>query len=169
VLAAAAPPAAQASGSAHDFDFLFGQWQVHHRRLETRLAHSDRWIEFEGQSTAQAVLGGAGNIDDNLLELPSGRYRAVTLRAFDAEKRLWSIWWLDARAPQGPLDPPLRGGFVDGVGTFFASDTFQGRPIRVRYIWSHITAESCQWEQAFSDDGGKSWETNWVMQFRRLH
>lgn len=168
-LAAGATPADAANSGVHDFDFLIGQWHVHHRRLKERLAHSNEWIEFEGESTARTVLGGTGNIDDNLLQLPGGSYRAVTLRAFDPANRLWSIWWLDARAPQGPLDPALRGSFVNGIGTFFANDTFAGRPIRVRYIWSHITAKSCQWEQAFSDDGGKSWETNWVMLFSRVH
>jgi len=152
----------------HDFDFLVGHWQVHHRRLKERLADSHEWIEFEGTSTTQKVMGGQALTDDNVLDLPAGAYRAVGLRAFDAQTGSWSIWWLDGRMPQGPLDPPVRGRFRDGTGTFFADDTFNGRPIRVRFQWSRITATSCRWEQAFSPDGGATWETNWEMEFRRL-
>jgi hypothetical protein len=114
-------------------------------------------------------LGGYGNIDDNVLELPGDPYRAVTLRAFDAETWQWSIWWLNSRSPKGPLDPSVRESFGDGVGTFYADDTFNNKPIRVRFIWSRITPTSCHWEQAFSPDGGKSWETNWEMDFVREH
>jgi hypothetical protein len=69
--------------------------------------------------------------------------------------------------PQAPVDPPLRGAFRDGVGSFYADDTFNGQPIRVRFIWSHITSISARWEQAFSSDQGVTWETNWVMDFER--
>jgi hypothetical protein len=79
----------------------------------------------------------------------------------------WSIWWLDGRFPLGPLDPPVRGEFKDGVGTFYADDTFNGKPIRIRFIWSHISAATCRWEQAFSSDRGARWETNWTMNFER--
>jgi len=151
-----------------DFDFLIGHWQVHHRRLKERLANSREWIEFEGTSVVQKVMGGYGTVDDNLIELPSGTYRAAGLRAFDTKSGQWSIWWLDGRMPQGPLDPPVRGSFSDGVGTFYSDETFNGRPIRVRFTWSGITPTTCHWEQAFSTDGGASWETNWVMDFKRV-
>ena len=151
----------------HDFDFLIGHWQVHHRRLKERLADNHEWIEFEGTSVLQMVMGGYGTIDDNVLEFPGGAYRAVGLRSFDPKSGQWSIWWLDSRTPQGPLDPPVRGSFRDGIGTFFADDTFNGQPIRVRFEWSEITPTSCHWEQAFSTDSGATWETFWVMDFRR--
>ena len=152
----------------HDFDFLVGHWQVHHRRLKERLANNHEWIEFEGTSVLRKVMGGYGNFDDNVLEMPGGAYRAVGLRSFDPKSGQWSIWWLDSRTPLGPLDPPVRGGFRDGIGTFFADDTFNGGPIRVRFEWSRITPTSCHWEQAFSTDGGATWETNWVMDFKRV-
>ncbi len=158
---------ARGAAGVHDFDFFVGRWRVHHRRLQERLANSHDWIEFEGTSVAQTLLAGYGNIDDNVLELPGDPYRAVTLRAFDVKTGLWSIWWLDGRSPKGPLDPPVRGTFKEGVGTFFADDTFDGKPIRVRFIWSRIAPASCHWEQAFSPDGGKTWETNWEMTFVR--
>jgi hypothetical protein len=152
----------------HDFDFFAGRWRVHHRQLKQRLAGCEDWIEFTGSTTAQLLMDGRGNMDDNVLELPGGAYRAVTLRAFDAKAEQWCIWWLDGRTPAGPLDPPMRGIFTNGVGTFYADDAFDGRAIRVRFIWSKITTVSCQWEQAFSADQGMNWETNWVMQFTRV-
>jgi hypothetical protein len=156
-----------AQSAPHDFDFLIGRWRVHHRRLKERLANSDEWIEFEGMSFVQRVMGGFGMVDDNVLDLPGGRYRAAGLKSFDAKSGEWSIWWLDSRMPQGPLDPPVRGRFRDGIGNFFSDETFDGRPIRVRFTWSRITPTSCHWEQAFSTDGGATWETNWVMDFER--
>jgi hypothetical protein len=157
-----------APGSAiHDFDFYIGSWQVHHRRLKARLAGSDDWQEFEGTSRAWKILDGGGNIDDNVLELPDGTYRAISLRTFDPAAGHWSIWWLDGRNPSR-LDPPVVGGFANGIGTFLAEDTFEGQPILVRFLWSGITQDTCRWEQAFSTDGGTTWEVNWIMASTRV-
>jgi len=159
---------AEPRSAVHDFDFYIGKWRVHHRRLKERLAGNDEWQEFEGTSEAWKILDGAGNIDDNVLELPNDTYRAISLRSFDAATQTWSIWWLDGRSPRSPLDPPVIGGFSDGVGTFLAEDTFKGQPILVRFLWSNITADTCRWEQAFSPDGGETWEVNWIMESTRI-
>jgi hypothetical protein len=153
--------------SEHDFDFLIGSWSVQHLRLNHRLAHSNEWETFSGTCRAWRVLDGQGDVDDNVLQAPAGTYRAVSLRSFDPKTRSWSIWWLDSRHPH-ELDPPVVGGFRNGVGTFLVNDILNGRPIAVRYIWSEITLNSAKWQQAFSDDGGKTWETNWIMEFHRL-
>lgn len=150
-----------------DFDFLFGRWSVRHRRLRERLVGDSRWDGFGGSVDARPLLGGHGNIDESLIDLPSGPYRAATLRAFDAASDRWAIWWLDGRYPHR-LDVPMIGSFAGGLGTFLADDTLDGRPIRVRFLWSDIAARSCRWQQAFSADGGGTWETNWVMDFSRL-
>ena len=152
-------------GALHDFDFLVGRWDVRHRRLKARLAGSTEWEKFNGTCVMWLTMDGAGTVDDNVLELPSGTYRAVGIRAFDPKTRQWSIWWLDARTPD--IEPPVRGGFKDGVGTFVGDDVYNGRPIKVRFIWSQITPTSAHWEQAFSPDGGATWETNWRMDFTR--
>jgi hypothetical protein len=157
---------ASLAAHAHDWDWLVGTWNVKHRRLKGRLEGSTTWEEFDGTSTLWLTLGGFGTIDDNVLELREGTYRAVTIRAFDPATRRWAIWWLDGRSPTS-IEPPVYGGFVDGVGTFMGDDTFKGRPIKVRFRWSEITATSALWEQAFSPDGGATWETNWVMRFTR--
>jgi hypothetical protein len=151
----------------HDFDFLLGRWNVHHHRLNGRLKNSHEWSDFEGTLINSKVMGGLGNIDDNLIGAPNHPYRALAIRAFDEKNHQWSIWWLDGRTPSAALEPPVHGGFAEGVGLFYADDSLDGRAIRVRYTWSHITANSCDWEQAFSADGGRTWELNWVMQLTR--
>jgi hypothetical protein len=152
----------------HDFDFLRGSWRVHHRKLKDRLVGSLDWVEFDGTCTMHTLMDGTSNVDDNVMNTPDGTYRGVGLRAFDPKTGLWAIWWLDSRMPGKPLDPPVKGRFENGVGTFYSDDTLRGKPIRVRYTWSHITPESAQWEQAFSPDGGKTWELNWHMDFTRV-
>jgi hypothetical protein len=148
--------------TASDFDFLQGHWRVDHRRLQERLAGSDAWQHFDGTCSMRIILGGKGNIDDNVLELPGGTYRAASLRVFDSKTRRWAIWWLDDRNPHA-IDVPVIGAFEGGVGNFYADDTFKGQPIRVRFRWTEIhTATPC-WEQAFSPDEGKTWEVNWTM------
>ncbi|MGB7262001.1 MAG: DUF1579 domain-containing protein [Albidovulum sp.] len=151
---------------SRDFDFEFGQWRVTHRRLKDRLAGCDDWEEFYGTSETRPVLGGNGNVEDNFLEFPSGPYRAIAVRAFDVGSQTWAIWWLSATDPH-QIDIPVIGRFKDGVGSFFADDTLRGKPISVRFLW-HRTNTACpRWEQAMSEDGGATWETNWTMDFER--
>lgn len=153
-----------ASG-AHDFDFQFGNWRVHHRMKSP--AGSTEWIEFEGTSSARPILGGNGNAEDNVFMKASGVTRGFALRTYDEKSASWAIWWVDGRNPQGALDPPVKGQFVKGIGTFYADGMYQGKMMRTRYIWSRITRTTAQWEQAFSYDSGKTWDTNWVMEFTR--
>lgn len=149
-----------------DFDFLQGRWRVSHRRLKERLTGCTEWETFRGYSSGQRLMGGLGNVDDNVVELPAGTYRATSLRCYDPAQQTWSIWWLDARFP-GQIDVPVVGRFVDGVGTFLASDTLRGQPIVVRFQWTGTNTPTPRWEQAFSADGGATWETNWEMDFSR--
>ena len=158
--------ATPSSSTADDFDFLIGRWHVRHRRLRRRLDRCADWDAFDGTCDARKLLGGLGNVDDNVLELPGGAYRAASLRAFDPLSRTWSIWWLDGRTPDR-LGVPVRGSFTDGVGVFLADEEIDDRPIRVRFRWSGITPTEATWEQAFSGDDGASWETNWRMAFTR--
>jgi hypothetical protein len=152
----------------HDFDFFFGTWAVRHRYRKARLAGCEAWITFTGTCSVQPILGGAGNMDDNVIAKPDGTYRAATLRTYDEKTQSWAIWWFDGRTPHGPVDPPMKGRFANGVGTFLADDTFEGKPIKVRFLWSGITPTACRWEQSFSADGGKTWEVNWVMENERV-
>lgn len=149
-----------------DFDFFIGDWRVEHRQLKERLAHCSEWAEFGGTTVTRKILGGSGNLDDNVLEHPDGTYRAATLRSFNEGTGTWSIWWLDGRKP-GNLDTPMVGRFERGIGTFYADDIFSGKPIRVRFLWTLPAPDKPHWEQAFSADCGESWETNWTMDFAR--
>jgi len=153
------------SGAA-DFDFLHRSWRVSHQRLAARLQGSTDWVRFGGTMTAKPILGGCGNFDENVIEVPQGTYQACTVRLFNPEQGRWSIYWIDGRDPK--LDQPVHGTFSDGVGTFFGEDTFEGRPIRIRFLWSQVKANSARWEQAFCVDAGATWETNWVMEFTRV-
>ncbi len=149
-----------------DFDFFMGKWTVSHRRLKERLVNCEQWEEFRGSSSAQPLLGGLGNIDDNVLDLPEGAYRAATLRSFDPSNGTWAIWWLDGRHP-AQLDVPVRGRFENNIGQFFAEDVLGGQAIRVRFLWISSNPDRPRWEQAFSTDAGATWETNWIMEFQR--
>jgi hypothetical protein len=152
--------------NAQDFDFFVGDWHVVHRRLRDRLVGSNDWQTFEGTCLMRPLLGGLGNVDDNLLHLPAGPYRAASLRSFDPQTKRWAIWWLDARSPHS-LDVPVVGGFDNGVGTFYADDVLNGQAIRVRFRWTQTHTATPVWDQAFSADAGQTWESNWTMQFSR--
>ena len=155
----------QNEATASDFDFWFGSWEVRNRWLRRRLAGSDDWEEFDATVVARPLLGGVGNEDEFRTD-HAGGFIGMSFRFFDPERRRWSIYWADSRRP-GELDPPVFGTFSGDVGVFDGEDVNRGRPILVRFTWSGITTPTPRWEQAFSDDGGRTWETNWVMDFTR--
>ena len=155
----------QNEATASDFDFWFGSWDVRNRWLRRRLAGSDDWEEFDATVVARPLLDGVGNEDEFRTD-HSGGFIGMSFRFFDPERRRWSIYWADSRRP-GELDPPVFGTFSGDVGVFDGEDVNRGRPILVRFTWSGITTPTPRWEQAFSDDGGRTWETNWVMDFAR--
>ena len=148
-----------------DFDFHMRPARVHNRRLARRLEGCIEWLEFDATAEAQPVIGGLGNIDFfHCPDFPGGPLEGMSIRAFDPRTRLWSIFWLDDRSCA--VQPPVVGRFEAGRGEFLGDDTFAGVAIRVCYIWSDLTGQSARWEQAFSTDGGATWETNWQMFFQ---
>ena len=153
-----------ARDGARDFDFLMGSWKIHNRRLRERLKGSTTWDEFEATASAHLLLGGVGNEDVYRTEFGDG-LTGMSFRFFDKASGRWSIYWADSR--RGDLDPPVVGSFTGNVGTFEGADVFEGRPIRVRFIWSRVDSPTPRWEQAFSEDGGSTWETNWIMDLTR--
>jgi hypothetical protein len=166
--AALAVPASGQPPAPHtqDWGWLTGNWDVWHRRLKERLANSNDWAEFAGKSSFWHTLGGLGNVDDNLLYLPGGEYRGLSIRAFDPAAGKWSIWWVDGRQA-GKLDPPVIGGFTDDEGVFVGKDVHKGIPVTVRFRWHEVHGKRPHWDQAFSTDGGKTWEINWRNYFTR--
>ncbi len=151
--------------SEHDFDFWIGRWSVRNERLKGRLCGSTEWETFPAACEARFLPGGLGNIDS----FDAGGWRpgfvGMTVRLFDRAKGRWSIYWADN--VRGVFDPPVVGGFTDGVGIFEGDDQHEGTPVRVRFIWTHETPRTARWEQAFSPDGGATWETNWIMHMTR--
>jgi hypothetical protein len=133
-----------------DFDFFIGRWKGHNRRLRERLK----------------VLGGIGNMDEVTFHRKTGYAEGFTLRLFDPQAQEWLIYW--AASSGGKLELPMIGKFENGRGEFYAHEVFENRHVYSRFIWSEITETSCRWEQAFSIDGGKTWETNWIADFTRL-
>jgi hypothetical protein len=153
--------------SSHDFDFLFGRWSVRNRRLKERLAGSNEWVEFPSTVTARPIWGGAANMDEyEALETPWGAIHGLTVRLYDEASGQWTIYW--ANRNNGKLDPPMTGEWKDGRGEFYDQELFRGRMIYVRFLWTNESEDRARWEQAFSDDGGKTWETNWIGEFERL-
>ena len=155
---------------AHDFDFVFGRWSVHNRKLRDNAdPHCDEWVQFPATSEAFPVLDGVGHVDRiDVTEPAEGTpFQGMTLRLFDPTDETWRIWWSSTRAP-GRLDPPMAGRFEDGHGVFFGADVVNGREIRVRFDW-YADATAPVWEQRFSFDGGATWILNWTMELTREH
>jgi hypothetical protein len=155
-----------------DFDFLLGRWRVDNRRLRKRLQNNDEWETFDATQHNQALPGGIGNFDDFIAGSWRPGFVGMSLRLFNPQTKLWSIYWLDNNTAglctSGLLLPPVVGKFDQGVGIFECDDELDGKPIRLRYTWSDIAPDSARWEQAMSPDGGATWEMNWRMLFQRI-
>jgi hypothetical protein len=162
-----APPASRETGSAaaaldgrHDFDFEFGTWRTKLRRLESPLSGSTRWLEYEGTTVVREIWGGKANLVELVADGPAGRIEALSLRLYDPASRQWSLNF--ASPASGTFGPPSIGEFRDGRGEFYSEETFDGRAILVRFVITDIAPDSCRFEQSFSQDGGSTWELNWV-------
>ncbi len=149
----------------HDFDFLFGAWSITNTFLKKRLQGCTDWETFTATGTANPILGGLGNLDDFIAPDWRPNFIGMTLRLFNLDTQQWSIYWMSNVT--GNLEPPVFGGFQDGIGVFEGLDILDGIPIRVRFRWSGISSNSALWEQEFSSDNGETWEKNWIMQFAR--
>jgi hypothetical protein len=150
---------ARADGQ-HDFDFEIGTWKTHVSRLAQPLSGSKKWVELEGTSVVRAIMDGRTNLVELDVSGPSGRIAGVSLRLYNPDTRQWSLNYASLR--NGTLTAPTVGGFNKGRGEFFGLDTLDGKPVFVRFVIACSTPDSCRFEQAFSDDGGKSWEVNWI-------
>jgi hypothetical protein len=161
------PVIAEQRDGAHDFDFLIGDWKAHVRRLPERLVGSKVWVEYDGISNHHKLLDSNANFEEFDVRGKEGaRIKAQTLRLYNPESRQWSIYLVDL--DEGTLGlPPVVGGFTGKRGEFYDQEVWKGRAILVRYMWLDISPRSARMEQAFSDDGGKSWEVNWICELSR--
>lgn len=143
-----------------DFDFEIGTWNTKLKRLAKPLTGSTDWVEYEGTTVVRKIWNGAANLVELDVEGPAGRIEALSLRLYNPESRQWSLNFSNIRG--GTMSPPTIGEFSNGRGEFYSQETLGGRAILVRFIISDITPTSCHFEQAFSADGGKTWEVNWI-------
>ena len=162
--ATSAAPSPRRDGQ-HDFDFELGSWKAHVRRLLRPLTGSDAWVDLEGTSVVRPVWDGRANLGE--LDIANGatRLQGMSLRLYHPESRQWSIYWANSR--DGSLGRAMVGGFTDGRGEFYNQEEFDGRMIFVRFVFSDFTKTSFRIEQAFSDDGGRTWEPNWIATFTK--
>lgn len=150
----------------HDFDFEIGRWKTHISRLLRPLTGPTTWVELDGTSVVRKIWDGRANMVELEVDGPGGHVEGLSLRLYNPQSRQWSLYFANSRS--GTLGPPTVGEFRNGRGEFFDQETLDGRTILVRNIWSDITADSCRFEQAFSDDGGKTWEINWIATDTRI-
>ncbi len=158
-------PAAARDGQ-RDFDFELGTWKTRLSRRLNPLTGSNKWVEYEGTTVVRKVWNGGANLVELDVKGPAGRIEGLSLRLYNPQSRQWSLNFSNRQG--GTLSPPVFGEFRNGRGEFFAQETLGGRAILVRFVISEITPDSCRFEQAFSDDGGKTWEVNWIATDTRI-
>lgn len=144
----------------HDFDFEIGNWKTHLSRLQHPLSGSHTWVEYEGTSVVRKIWNGRANLVELEVDGPTGHVEGLSLRLYNPQSHQWSLNF--ANASGGTLSVPTVGEFKNGRGEFYDQEPFNGRMILVRNVWMDMKEGSCRFEQAFSDDGGMTWETNWI-------
>ena len=163
----ARPATTEKRDGQHDFDFEVGRWKIHLKRLQHPLTGSTTWIEFDGTSVTRKVWDGRADLEEFETDSPvGGHIEGLTLRLYNPQSRQWSLYW--ANSKDGTIVPPQIGQFKNGRGEFFGQDTLNGKAILVRFVWSDTTTNSPHFEQSFSDDGGKTWEVNWITDQTRV-
>jgi hypothetical protein len=158
-----AAPVAHAHDGQHDFDFLLGSWKIHLKRMVQPLSGSHEWVEFDGTVVCKKVWDGKGEIEEFSVDAPDKNIHilGLALRLYNPASHQWSIYW--ANAAKGAIGgPPVVGEFKDGHGEFYDQEEINGRVIFTRYAWSRINTPTPHFEQAYSDDGGQTWEVNWI-------
>ena len=150
-----------------DFDFELGSWKIHLKRLKNPLTGSNTWVEFDGTSVTRKVWDGRAQLEEFETDGTDGHIEGLTLRLYNTTTHQWSLYWANQKV--GNMGgPPNVGEFKNGIGEFYCQDTLNGRAILVRYVWSGITPNTAHFEQSYSDDGGKTWEVNWITDQTRV-
>jgi hypothetical protein len=150
----------QLRDGSHDFDFEIGNWKTHIRRLQHPLTGSATWVDYDGTSVVRKIWAGKANMVELEVDGPAGHIEGLSLRLYNPQSHQWSLNF--ASSAGGMLGVATVGEFRNGRGEFYDHEEIGGRMVHVRNVWSDITPNSCRFEQAFSDDGGKTWEVNWI-------
>lgn len=164
---AKAPQANQtaARDGAHDFDFHFGVWRTHIRRILDPLSGSAKSMELNGTVSVRKVWDGRAQLEEIEAEGPNGHWEGLTLFLYNPTAHQWSQTFVDSKS--GVLAPPMIGAFKDGRGELLSQDTFRDRSILVRGVWSDIKPDSYHYEESYSDDGGKTWAPAFIANLTR--
>jgi len=164
---AASDSAATTRDGQRDFDFELGTWAINMKRLRHPLSGSTAWTQPEGYThIVQKVWDGQASLAQLANDRPSLHYDGLMLRMYDPKAHEWRIYW--GSSSTGTLDEPLIGHFTNGRGEFVMHDTYEGKPILARVVYSDITPTSFRTESSFSADDGRSWEPNLVQTFTRV-
>jgi hypothetical protein len=151
----------------HDFGFEIGTWKIHLKRRLHPLTGSTTWVEFDGTSVTRKVWEGRAQLEEFETNSPTaGHIEGLTLRLYDPQSHQWRLYW--ANSKDGIVVPPQIGEFKNGRGEFYGQDTLNGKSIFIRFIWSNTNTSVPHFEQSFSDDGGKTWEVNWITDQKRV-
>lgn len=150
----------------HDFDFEIGTWKTQLKRLLKPLSGSSEWVEYTGTTVVTKVWDGRANLVELTADGPSGHFEGLSLRLYNPASRQWSLNFANSRT--GTLAIPAIGEFKDGRGEFYCQETYDDRAILVRFVITTISPDDCHFEQSFSDDGGKTWEVNWIADDTRI-
>ena len=145
----------EARDGQHDFDFNFGTWKSHIKRILDPLSGATKSIELNGTVTVRKVWGGRAQLEEIEADGPDGHWEGLTLFLYNPQAHQWSQSFVNSKS--GVLATPTIGAFKDGRGELFAADTFNDRAILVRGVWSDIKPDSHRYEESYSDDGGKTW------------
>ncbi len=165
--AAPAPVSSTTADAQRDFDWEIGTWRSSVRVLADPLSESpDEWLQFTGTSTVRPLVDRRANVVEFEVSGPDGRIDALNLRLYEPQAQRWSLTFVNMR--DGLLTPAVYGGFRDGVGEFYGDDRLGERPIKVRFLITRVSQDEARFEQAFSADGGVTWETNWIAVDRRI-
>jgi hypothetical protein len=163
------PHTATEPDGQHDFDFEIGTWKIHLKRLDHRLVGSTNWVEFDGTSVTRKVWGGRADLEEFETDSPAGGHiEGLTLRLYDPQTRQWSLYW--ATSKSAAMGVPTIGEFKNGRGEFFDTEPSgaNGRSILCRFVWTNTNTDTPHFEQSFSEDGGKTWEVNWITDQTRV-
>jgi hypothetical protein len=151
----------------HDFDWQLGSWKIHMQRLQHPLNGSTKWTELDGTVVVRKVWDGRANLAEIVTNGPSGHLEFLSMRLYNPQAHQWSLNF--ASSNSGTLGVPMIGDFKNGRGEFYDQETFNGRMILVRFVFTADSPDSTRDEQSFSEDGGKTWELNWINTATRIN
>jgi hypothetical protein len=161
----AAAPVPTVRDGQHDFDFNFGVWTTHIRRLKQPFTGSTDYVEMHGTVTVRKVWNGRAQLEEIEVDGPTGHWQGLTLFLYDPKAHQWSQTFIDSAA--GTFSGGLIGEFKEGRGELYAQETLAGRSVLIRGVWSDIKPDSHHFEEAYSDDGGKMWVSYFIADLTR--